>query len=331
VAVSGSHRDSIYDDLTGRTARLMLYGLLAVTLMALDHRGQWLDSIRQTATGMIEPVYHLVDLPFTASSWLRDHFASRREVNTRLAELEWERLITQTRLNRMAELEAENTELRAMLDARERADAEYIPASLLRVQLDPHSHRILVNRGRVHGVENRQAVVDSGGVLGQVTTVYRNSAEITLISDPNHAIPVTIHRTGVRTIAYGNGSTKNLSLPDLPANADIEPGDQILTSGLDGLFPAGLPVGEVISVQTDAGRAFAEARARPLARIDRSRHVLLLDTRAEPDSEAARDFEEPPPEAEQPMSPPAAAPEAIEPDEEDPTLNDDNDSTVDTP
>jgi rod shape-determining protein MreC len=146
----------------------------------------------------------------------------------------------------------------------------------MRVDLDPFSHRVLINSGSKEGVFAGQPVIDSGGIVGQVETVLPGMSYVRLISDPSHALPVQIARTGQRCIIYGIGDTELLILRNLPFNIDLQPGDRIITSGLGERFPNGYPVAEVMSVERRPGQTFALGYARPLAALDRGREVLLL-------------------------------------------------------
>lgn len=276
MPATSNNNEPLFVDLAGRTARLMLYGLLAITLMAMDHRGRYVDSFRHWLAQAAQPVYRLVDLPPALISSLHEYFGSRKELNRRLRELEQDYLRSEAQLLQLAELAADNAELRAIIDAGRRLEEEHLPAELLRVNLNPFSHRVVVDKGRRHGVKPGMPVIDAGGVLGQVDQVYAATSTVVLISDPDHALPVSIFRTGQRTIAYGTGDPRLLTLPDMATNADLEPGDMILTSGLDEHFPAGLPVAEIVSVRREPGNVFTSAGARPLGQLDRSRHVLLV-------------------------------------------------------
>jgi rod shape-determining protein MreC len=182
------------------------------------------------------------------------------------------------RLLLLEELGRENAELRELLGASASLDLEFQTAEMRQIDLHPYSHRVVINRGRRHGIEPGQAVVDARGVVGQVDEAMLSSAKVILLSDPDHALPVRVERTRLRTIAYGSGRTGELRLTDLPMNVDLEPGDRLLTSGLGGRFPSGLPVAEVTSIERPSGEAFAVATARPLANMDGARHLLVLAT-----------------------------------------------------
>jgi rod shape-determining protein MreC len=145
----------------------------------------------------------------------------------------------------------------------------------------------MIDRGASDGVFKGQAVLDGTGVMGQVSDVRQRLSEVLLISDPDHALPVQLTRTGLRTVAYGTGETAWLLLPNVPLQADVRPGDLLVTSGLGDRFPPGFPVAEVINIDRDSGETFAEVRARPLAALDRGREVLLVVQREAPSQPAA--------------------------------------------
>ncbi len=279
-------------DLGGRMARLMFYALLAMVLMTLDFRGRYVENFRALAGLAVEPFMLAIEAPFTLAFRLRDNFTDRNALQAERDELEQLLRESRARLLLMQELGRENAELRELLEASRVVDAEYQTAELRSIDLNPYSHRVLINRGSSHGLRAGQPVIDATGVIGQVDTVLLYSATVILLSDPDHALPVRVERNRLRTIAYGSGRTDELRLTDLPMNVDLEVGDVLLTSGLGGRFPAGLPVAEVVAVSRPDGEAFARAEARPLARLDGARHLLILAIRSleeQIDEEAAKD------------------------------------------
>lgn len=263
-------------DAVGGTARLMFYSLLAIALMALDYRGQYVDRFQSYAGLAVEPIFWAVDLPFTSIDQLSVAWRDRSEADQRLDELEVDLARARARLGRLADLELENAQLRALLETARRADQEFVAAELASIDLDPFSHRLMVRRGRSDGIQPGMPVMDARGVLGQVDQVFREFSRVILISDPDHALPVQILPSGERTIAYGSGSLDRIRLTDLPMNADVDPGDFIVTSGIGGRFAPGLPVARVESIRRQPGQAFATAYAAPLSAMDRNRLVLIL-------------------------------------------------------
>lgn len=269
------------------TARLMFYALLAISLMALDHRGGYVERVRALADRAVEPLFWAVDFPFSGFRAVSRHFRDQAELSRRLAALEAELDRARARLSRLDDLRIENARLRALLETARRLDADFIAAELASVDLDPFAHRVLVRRGHRAGVRRGMPVIDDTAVLGQVDRVYTHFAQIILISDPDHALPVQVLPGGERTIAYGSGSLDRLRLTDLPMNARMAPGDLVVTSGIGGRFPAGLPVARVEEVTRRPGQAFASATAVPLAAMDRNRIVLILSDPASADDEEA--------------------------------------------
>ena len=271
------------------TARLMLYGLLAIVLMAMDQRGQYVPRFRSLASHLVEPAYHLVEWPIRALRGVFGFFqgtqALRRENNMLSAEL----LRQKGMLQRFDALTEENTRLRALVDsaAGQRFDFQF--AELVEVDLDPFSHKVVIDRGSDKGIVVGQAVIDGAGVMGQVEDVQRHFSTVRLISDPNHALPVQINRTGLRTVAFGVGDTAHLSLPTVPREADVREGDLVVTSGLGERFPAGYPVAVVESIDRRGGQTFAQVLARPLAALDRGREILLIRSIPAPQEPAAEE------------------------------------------
>ena len=260
----------------------MLYGLLAIVVMAMDHRGQYVPRIRGLAEYAVEPIYHAIDWPVRAARNLYAQFQGRQSLRRENDQLKDALLNQRAALQRMATLERENQRLRALFQGAESQPYEYRFAELMQVDLDPFSHRILIDRGSLDGVEPGQAVIDGAGVMGQIEDVHLHYSSVRLISDPNHALPVQISRTGLRTVAFGLGETGRLRLPSVPLEADVRQGDLIVTSGLGDRFPGGYPVAQVTFIDREPGRTFAQVEAAPLAALDRGLEVLLISAPTPP-------------------------------------------------
>jgi rod shape-determining protein MreC len=258
--------------------RFLLISIVSASLMLLDHREEHLARIRQALSLVVYPIQVGVDLPFAgwrlASRALTDQSALLEENS----QLRSERLAIDVRLQRLAALEAENDRLRAMLDSSARVSDRVLVVEILAVDLDPYRQRFTINRGLNDGVYIGQALLDADGVVGQIVRVELMTSEVVLISDADHALPVAINRNGLRTIVVGTGDSSRLRLPYLTNNADIEPGDLLMSSGLGGIFPSGYPVGRVLEVHRRPGQSFAEVIAEPAAQLDRDREVLLVWT-----------------------------------------------------
>lgn len=268
-------------------ARFLLLAIVCVALMVLDSRNQHVERVRQALSVVVYPVRVVVDFPFRTWRSLADRFAYRETLIAENDKLRRERLEAEFRLQRLAAIEAENARLRELLDSTARLGSRALVAEILAVDLDPYRQRFDLNRGLVDGVYVGQALIDAKGVVGQVVRVGPLTAEAVLITDADHAVPVSVNRNGLRTIAVGTGDSSRLRLPYLTNNADIEKGDLLVSSGLGGVFPAGYPVARVVDVRFRPDQAFADIIAEPLSALDRDREVLLVWDDAESAPRAA--------------------------------------------
>nr|WP_148211455.1 rod shape-determining protein MreC [Thioalkalivibrio sulfidiphilus] len=256
--------------------RLALLALFSIGLMWADHRHQHLQEFRSAVAMLVYPVQAGVNLPVQAGAWVLEQLRSHQtlvEDNRRLRE---EQLHLNALMLRFEALEEENARLRELLDTSVRLRDPLMAAEIMAVDLDPFRQQLVINRGRVHGAYPGQPLINAQGVVGQVLESHPLHSIVLLISDPSHALPVLVNRTGLRTLAVGTGNPQLLELRYIPPAEDLEPGDIISTSGLGGRFPADYPVAQVTRVERIPGESFARVEARPLARLDRSREVLLL-------------------------------------------------------
>ena len=256
--------------------RLVALLVLSIILMVLDHRQNHLQAVRQAIGAAVYPLQVIVDAPFRLWEWVREGTTERNELQLELSRLQAERLLTNARLQRMTALEAENARLRDLLEARAQVRDEVRVAEIMAVDANPYRHNIVIDIGEREGAYNGQAIVDAAGVIGQVIETGLTTSQAMLISDPSHSLPVEVNRTGVRTIANGTGEIDRLDLPFLTNNADIRPGDLLVTSGLGGAFPAGYPVAVVETVNRIPQEPFADVTARPEASLDQVREVMLI-------------------------------------------------------
>ncbi len=259
--------------------RLVLCVVLSAILMVADHRQQTFG-LRPLLTVTAYPFQWLAAAPIRLSDWTGEVFTSHRELVAENRRLRRQVAELKRRTLKYEALRKENDRLRAFLDKSFKLGEQMLVAELVAVDLVPYEHRILINKGGNLGVHVSQPVLSVDGVVGQVVRVTPVSAEVLLITDPSHAIPVQINRNGLRAIAIGTGDLDRLELPNLPNNVDVRPGDLLVTSGLGGVFPQGYPVGVVTEVASQPHKHFARIQAKPLAALDRIREVLVTWTHA---------------------------------------------------
>jgi rod shape-determining protein MreC len=256
--------------------RFVLLAVVCVALMMLDQRQQHLQRVRQALSVVVYPVRVLVDLPFRAWQSATVNLTQRSELIAENEQLKRERLEAEFRLQRLAALETENERLRQLLDSTERVGLRALVAEILSVDLNPYRQRFDLNRGLSDGVFVGQALIDAKGIVGQIVRVDAFTAEAVLITDADTAVPVSVNRNNLRTIAVGTGDSARLRLPYLTNSADIKVGDLLVSSGLGGVFPAGYPVGRVVDVKLQPEQSFSEVIAEPASALDRDREVLLV-------------------------------------------------------
>jgi rod shape-determining protein MreC len=244
--------------------------------MVLDHRSHYLDTARYWLHTAVTPLYAVVQAPFDAWNWVTNSFADRNRLRQENQELQEELRVARTRLLQFDSLYEENRRLRAIRAASRGIGDRTLIAEIIRVDVNPFRHLIRIDKGSVDGVFKGQPILDAFGIVGQVKEVDRYSSLVILITDSEHAIPVQLNRNGIRSIARGTGDIDKLRLPYLTVEADVKEGDLLVSSGLDGVFPAGYPVARVSKVEIDPASTFALVEADPLAELDRDREVLLL-------------------------------------------------------
>ncbi|MCS6946711.1 MAG: rod shape-determining protein MreC [Steroidobacteraceae bacterium] len=268
--------------------------------MYLDQRGGWLESARFALQAAAYPLQVAVNSPSVAWRWVESALQSRRSLQRQNARLRRENTELKLRLLHLQALESENARLRNLAQNLPPLTQKWLAAEIISSELTRLRQRFVINRGSNADVFKGQTVVGAGGLLGQTMRVGPFSSEVILITDPEHATPVQVLRNGLRTIAVGTGDTALLALPYLPVQSDIEIGDQLVTSGLGGVFPAGYPVAIVTRVDRAAGGPLAVVEARAVVAVDSGREVALLWFTAENPAAPARD-----------VAPPAPAPAGI--------------------
>lgn len=256
--------------------RFFLFAVLSVVLMYFDQRDGWGQRIRYVLQAAAYPIQVAVGSPrqlWSATTELFETRDSLRAENARLSVRERELALATMRFDA---LEQENARLRALTGSLPPLVTKSQLADVVSVDFTKQRQRLVINKGDSAGLYRSQPVVDANGLMGQVVRLGPWSAEIMLITDPAHAVPVEILRTGTRSIAVGNGNEAELELPLLPATTDVKVGDVIVTSGLGGVFPAGLPVGTVIASKRDPDEILLQVRIRPRATLTQDRQVIAL-------------------------------------------------------
>jgi rod shape-determining protein MreC len=260
-------------------SKLMVCSALALFLMVADARFRITQPVRSTVATVLFPLQWLVMQPVLAVRSAQEYVTS---LDTAVSSEEAARrkLILQSqRANQVEQLTIENTQLRKLLSLRERLSTPSVPAEVLYDAADPYTRKVIIDKGMAQGIEVGSPVIDESGVLGQVTRVHPLISEVTLVTDADQAIPVLNTRTGVRGITTGDAGrhgSGGLELRYMAANADIQPGDLLTTSGVDGVYPPGIPVAKVEKVERRPDSAFARIVCRPQALVDGARHVMVL-------------------------------------------------------
>jgi rod shape-determining protein MreC len=260
-------------------SKLMVCSALALFLMVADARFRITQPIRAAVATVLFPIQWIAMRPLLAVRTVQDYFTS---LNTALNNEEQARrkLILQSqKANQVEQLENENAQLRKLLGLRERLNAPSVVAEVLYDAADPYTRKVVIDKGLAQGVEPGSPVIDESGILGQVTRVHPLISEVTLVTDAEQAIPVLNTRTGNRGVAFGDAGrygSGGLELRYMAANADVQPGDLLTTSGVDGVYPPGIPVAKVAKVERRPDSAFARIVCTPQAKVDGARHVMVL-------------------------------------------------------
>jgi rod shape-determining protein MreC len=260
----------------------LLYSMLSVVLMLVDNRFSVSSVIRNQASALLSPVWWLASRPY--SVWLNVNtiYQSNQGLRNQLAVLEDRQLKSDIAIKQMAFMQSENTALRTLLSAKQRLNYNARLVELVSMNADPSQKRFVIDSGANFNVHVGQVVIDARGLIGQVSEVYAQKSLVISITDADHALPVIVSRSGFRSIVFGQGKDQILSLANLTPSDDIKVGDVLLTSGVGGRFPAGIPVGVVKQFKQDEALAFISAQVKPYARIAYGRQFLLLDVIKEP-------------------------------------------------
>lgn len=304
--------------------KVIVFALISIVLLLVDARMNTLASIRQVAGTVLYPLQMAALMPREAVITMGSYFSSLSALQKEVRDLKSERAAT-AQVMQQARLEmAENAHLRRLMGARAHVPVKSMMSEILYDARDPSARKVVLDRGSRNGVALGLPVIDNAGVVGQVTRVFPFTSEVTLLTDKEQAIPVQILRNGLRSVAHGRGNAGNLELRFVAPNADVQVGDILITSGMDGVYPAGLAVAKVVQVENNAAGAFGRVVCQPLAGVDRNRQLLILMSLPElpprppepgppPTKRAQRPDMAPLTTPRAPQLPPAAAPAPVKP------------------
>ena len=256
--------------------RLFFFASMSLALLVLDARFRYADGLRSGLALIAYPLQRAATAPIDFFAAVGAYFSTQAQLVEDNAALRAKALALAQDAQRYGAAEAEVAQLRRLIGAAEKLRVRSIPAEVLYASRDPYSHRMFINAGAQHGVAPGSPVADESGLVGQVTRVHPLLSEVTLITDQDQAIPVQVVRSGLRAIAFGSGPAGTLELRFMASTAEIQNGDELVTSGIDGTYPAGVPVATVTRIERDAELSFTRVVCKPSAGVDRGRYVLIL-------------------------------------------------------
>lgn len=263
---------------TPARVRAGIFVVLALVMLFVDARLQLLEKIRLGISTLLYPVQQVALLPRNALYAVSDHMASINTLQKENQELRYQQAVNAQMLQQAQQIKAENLQLRNLMHMQQTMPIKSLVAEILYDARDPFTRKIILNRGSQHDVLPGQPVIDDMGIVGQVTRVFPLWSEVTLLTDQDQAIPVQVLRNGMRSVVYGSGQSGLLDLRYVSVNADVQKGDVLVTSGIDGVFPPGLAVATITQVENRMAAAFANIVCQPIGGIDRNKFFLILLT-----------------------------------------------------
>jgi len=274
--------------------RLFFFASLSLALLVLDARFRYAEGLRGVLALAAYPLQRAATAPVDFLHAVGDYFSTQAQLFEDNANLRAKNLALSQGAQRYETAEAEAAQLRRLIGAAEKLEVKSTTAEILYSGRDPYAHKIFINLGERQGVKPGSPVADEAGVVGQVTRVHPLVSEVTLITDQDHVVPVQVVRNGLRAIAFGGGASGMLELRFTAGNAEIQNGDRLVTSGIDCVYPPGLPVATVVRIERDTENSFARVICRPAAGVDRGRFVLVLsdETARPPRPEEAQSSKE---------------------------------------
>ncbi|MGD8477889.1 MAG: rod shape-determining protein MreC [Burkholderiales bacterium] len=258
--------------------RLTLFSLLSLVLLFADARFRYMEDIRGVVGAILYPLQELADTPARVGRRTMEFFALQSTLQSENERLRQQALVSAALLQKQAALVQENDNLRELLKLRPRFEPSAQVATILYTARDPFVRQVVVDKGATDGVERGAPVIDTLGLIGQVQRVYPWASEVSLITDRDQVTPVQVVRNGLRAVIFGLGYDGTMEVRFMPVNADIEKGDLLVTSGIDGVYPSGLPVAFVDSIERNAVYPFARITTRPASGVGSHRHVMVLQS-----------------------------------------------------
>ena len=256
--------------------RLFFFASLSLALLVLDARFRYAEGLRSALALVAYPLQRAATAPFDLAQRISGYFTLQSRLMEENERLRASALALSQEAQRYEAAQAEAAQLRRLIGAGENIDVRSMPAEILYAGRDPYSSKVFIGRGAREGVKPGSPVADESGIVGQVTRVHAMTAEVSLLTDPDQAIPVQVVRNGLRAVAFGGGGAGTLELRFMAANAEIQNGDRLVTSGIDGTYPPGLAVASVVRIERDAAYAFARIVCQPAAGVEHNRYLLVL-------------------------------------------------------
>ncbi len=258
--------------------RLIIVIILSCVLMYQDYQGTYTVKLRSYLSASLYPIQYLINLPNNLRENFYENFLIREQIISQNQKLKEENLNLKSQMQQIYRLESENKRLYELIDSKPKTENTYLFADIISTSKTLYKHQILINRGSRDGIELGSSIVNADGIVGHVIRDQIFASEVLLISDLEHAIPVEIVRTGLRTIAVGTGEFNRLRINSLPTNSDLKKEDIIITSGLGGRYPEGFPVGTVKEITAEAGNPFLEVEILPFANLKTINEVWVIQT-----------------------------------------------------
>ena len=257
-------------------SKLLVSLILSFGLIYLDYKDQYLNKVRSYISATIYPMYVAINAPKNIFLNLKESMGQREKIVLENQKLKTENIDLSSKIQQIYKLEKENRRLHELLDSKPKSEDVFVLAEIIAENPDPFKHRIIIDKGSKENVQVNQSVADSKGIIGHIIRDQIFGSEVLLITDPEHAIPIEVARTGLRSIALGTGSYEEIQLSFLAVNTDIQKGDILLTSGLGEQYPAGYPVAVIEKVSVLEGEPFLEVLAKPFAKLTNINEVWVI-------------------------------------------------------